>query len=131
MNSQQLFHGHKVIDPPDGVPVWDVDPFDTSNLTDGRRFFDQLRAKGPFAFLSCYGVLACGGYDVTKEVFSDNDRFVSSRGVGLSDFALEKPWRPPSRLRHRRCPLATARSSGERRTWQTSGIGWMPIAWCP
>ena len=26
----------------------------------------------------------------------DHKRFVSSRGVGIQDFKLEKPWRPPS-----------------------------------
>ena len=41
-------------------------------------------------------MLACGRYRETKEVFSDHIRFVSSRGVGIQDFKLEKPWRPPS-----------------------------------
>ena len=41
-------------------------------------------------------MLACGRYDETREVFSDWERFVSSRGVGLQDFSLEEPWRPPS-----------------------------------
>lgn len=96
MTGEALIHGHKAISPPAGVPVWDVDPYDESVLTDGRAFFRELRKQGPFAYLPKYGVLACGGYDVTKEVFSDHERFVSSRGVGLSDFQLEEPWRPPS-----------------------------------
>ncbi len=96
MNSETLIHGHKAFDPPAGVPVWDADPYDDAVLKDGRPFFKALLEKGPFAYLSRYGVLACGRYDVTKEVFSDHERFVSSRGVGLSDFKLEKPWRQPS-----------------------------------
>ncbi len=96
MTGEALIHGHKAISPPAGVPVWDVDPYDEAILTDGRAFFRELREQGPFAYLPKYGVLACGGYDVTKEVFSDHERFVSSRGVGLSDFQLEEPWRPPS-----------------------------------
>jgi len=47
-------------------------------------------------FIPRYAVLACGRYEVTKEVFSDHTRFVSSRGVGLTDFSLETPWRAPS-----------------------------------
>lgn len=95
MGQETLFHGHKAIEPPEGVQTWDIDPYDIENLTN-RTYFDALRAKGAFAYIPKYGVLACGGYDVTKEVFSDHERFVSSRGVGLSDFKLEEPWRPPS-----------------------------------
>lgn len=43
-----------------------------------------------------YAILACARYEETKEVFSDNERFVSSRGVGLVDFKHAKPWRPAS-----------------------------------
>ncbi|MCC0000366.1 MAG: hypothetical protein H6870_15560 [Methylobacteriaceae bacterium] len=95
MHSVELFQGHKAIKAPEGVPHLDVDPYDFSNLTE-RLYFKALRAAGPFAFISKYGILACGGYTVTKEVFSDHERFVSSRGVGLSDFGLEEPWRPAS-----------------------------------
>ena len=91
-----LFHGHKPIDAPSGVPEWDVDPYDPETLIDPTPFFDALRGHGPFAYLSKYKMLACGGYDVTREVFSDHTRFVSSRGIGVSDFKLEPPWRPPS-----------------------------------
>ncbi|MEZ5652836.1 MAG: cytochrome P450 [Burkholderiaceae bacterium] len=95
MEEQALIHGHKAIEAPHGVPTWDIDPYDVENLTE-RGYFSELRAKGPFAYIPKYGVLACGGYEVTKEVFSDHERFVSSRGVGLSDFKLEAPWRLPS-----------------------------------
>jgi len=40
----------------------------------------------------------CGRHAETEAVFSDHERFVSSRGVGLQDFKLEEPWRPPSML---------------------------------
>ncbi|MDQ2088408.1 cytochrome P450 [Marimonas arenosa] len=96
MPIQPLIHGHKPILPPTGVPVWDVDPYDEAVLKNPVPFFNALREKGPFAYLPRYAMLICGGYDVTREVFSDHDRFASSRGVGLSDFALEEPWRPPS-----------------------------------
>ena len=90
-----MIHGHKAIEPPKGVLTWDIDPYDNENLTN-RSYFTELRAKGAFAYIPKYGILACGGYEVTKEVFSDHERFVSSRGVGLSEFELEEPWRPPS-----------------------------------
>lgn len=91
-----MTEGHLTIDPPKGVPVWDVDPYAAAIQTDPIPFFSELRAKGPFAYLSRYSMLICGGYDVTKEVFSDHTRFVSSRGVGLQDFSMGEPWRPPS-----------------------------------
>ncbi len=91
-----LVHGHKAISPPPGVPVLDIDPYDPAVLSNPLPFFDVLRSQGAFAYLSRYQMLACGGYDVTREVFSDHERFVSSRGIGVSDFLLEEPWRPPS-----------------------------------
>jgi len=91
-----MIEGHIAIDPPDGVPVWDVDPYDPAILADPDSYYAELRSKGPFVFIPKYSVLACGRHDETQEVFSDWRRFVSSRGVGLQDFSLEKPWRPPS-----------------------------------
>ena len=95
MHAIELIHGHKPISAPAGVPVSDFDPYSDESLTD-RGYFEELHAKRPFVFLPQYSMLACGGYDVTREVFSDHERFVSSRGVGLSDFGLEEPWRPAS-----------------------------------
>jgi 4-methoxybenzoate monooxygenase (O-demethylating) len=91
-----LIEGHRPINPPPGVPVWDIDPYDPAILVDPAPFYAELRARGPFVFVPRYAFLACGRHDVTKEVFSDHTRFVSSRGVGLTDFKLEKPWRAPS-----------------------------------
>ncbi len=95
MNQETLIEGHKAIAPPVGVPVLDIDPYSDDNLTN-RTYFSALHEAGPFAFIPKYSVLASGRYDVVKEVFSDHERFVSSRGVGLSDFAVEEPWRPQS-----------------------------------
>lgn len=87
---------HLHIAPPEGVPSWDVDPYDEELLRAPEAYYAELRARGPFVHLSRYGVLACGRYTETQEVFSDHRRFVSSRGVGLTDFQLVKPWRQPS-----------------------------------
>ncbi|MGB0508072.1 MAG: cytochrome P450, partial [Pikeienuella sp.] len=96
MNELTLIEGHKAIDPPAGVPIWQIDPYDPDVLIDAPAFFRELHDKGDFAYLSKYSMLICGGYEVTREVFSDHERFVSSRGVGVSDFKLQEPWRPPS-----------------------------------
>ncbi len=87
-----MIEGHREIDAPDGVPIWDVDLYDVASFPTQ----PDLRSKGPFAYLPKYSVLACGRYEETKEVFADWERFVSSRGVGLQDFSLGEPWRPPS-----------------------------------
>lgn len=82
--------------PPAGVPEWDIDPYDVEILKHPTEFFTELRRKGPFVWFSRYGVLGCGRYAEVREVFSDWRRFVSGRGVGMSDFKHEKPWRTPS-----------------------------------
>ena len=91
-----LYQGHKAIKVPKNTTTWDIDPYSKEVLLDPERFFSALREKGPFVYLNKYKMLACGRYKETKEVFSDHKRFVSSRGVGIQDFKLEKPWRPPS-----------------------------------
>jgi len=55
-----------------------------------------LRDAGPVVRLSRYGVLAVARYDEVQAVLADWRAFSSARGVGLSDFAKEKPWRLPS-----------------------------------
>ena len=92
----KLFEGHKAIAVPHNVTAWDIDPYSKGVLLNPEAFFCALREKGPFVYLNKYKMLACGRYKETKEVFSDHKRFVSSRGVGIQDFKLEKPWRPPS-----------------------------------
>ena len=91
-----LFQGHKAITVPQNVTAWDIDPYSKEVLLNPETFFSALRERGPFVYLNKYKMLACGRYKETKEVFSDHKRFVSSRGVGIQDFKLEKPWRPPS-----------------------------------
>ena len=88
--------GHRTIAPPAGAAVWDVDPYDPAILANPTGYYAELRRRGPLVYIPRYSILACGRYDATREVFSDHERFVSSRGVGLTDFSLETPWRPPS-----------------------------------
>ncbi|WP_163268512.1 cytochrome P450 [Chelativorans alearense] len=78
------------------IPIWDVDPYATEVLQTPEPYYTELREKGAFVYIPRYALLACGRYDETREVFSDWERFVSSRGVGLADFHVAKPWRAPS-----------------------------------
>jgi 4-methoxybenzoate monooxygenase (O-demethylating) len=91
-----LIEGHRPIEPPEGVAIWDIDPYDTAILTDPIDYYAELRARGPLVYIPKYQILCCGRYAEIKEIFNDWERFVSSRGVGLQDFKLEEPWRPPS-----------------------------------
>lgn len=91
-----LIEGHKRIVPSEGIPVWDIDPFDEALLADPIDYYTRLRELGSVVYIPRYSILALGQYEITRKVFSDHVNFVSSRGVGLSDFKLEPPWRPPS-----------------------------------
>lgn len=79
-----------------GAAIWDVDPFDERLLADPEGYWRDLRERAPFVWLPKYGVWATGRDVHVRAIFSDWERFCSSRGVGLADFATEKPWRPPS-----------------------------------
>jgi len=96
MAERALIEGHVAIAPPAGVPVWDVDPYDEVILAAPEDYFAELRRLGPLVFIPRYAILASGRFLPTREIFSDWQRFVSSRGVGLTDFSLETPWRAPS-----------------------------------
>jgi cytochrome P450 len=85
--------------PPDvDVPSLDDDPFGTAVLTDPYDFHRRLRDAGPVVFLPRYGIYALGRFEDVKAALQDWETFVSSRGAGISDFAKEEPWRPPSLL---------------------------------
>lgn len=92
----RLVEGHRPIKPDASIPVWDVDPYDEAVLADPYGFWNELLAKGDVVFIPRYAILAVGRFDPTRKTFSDHENFVSSRGIGLNDFKLEKPWRPPS-----------------------------------
>lgn len=81
---------------PAGVPVSDVDPFSVEFFEDPHRIHAVLREAGPVVWLSTWGCWAVARHAEVYAVLNDWETFCSSRGVGLSDFAKEKPWRPPS-----------------------------------
>ena len=81
---------------PAGVPSLDVDPFSNEFFEDPHAIHDTLREAGPLVWLDKWGVYGVARYAEVHAVLNDPLTFCSSRGVGLSDFAKEKPWRPQS-----------------------------------
>lgn len=88
-------------------PVLNVDPFSIEFLSNPYPFHEQLREAGPVVWLERYGIFAMARYEQVNPALNDWQTFCSSRGVGLSDFAKEKPWRPPSLLLEADPPLHT------------------------
>ena len=82
--------------PPLGAPASDIDPFSLEFFADPFPAHQRLRDAGPAVWLRKYGVWAVARYEEVSRVLNDWRTFCSSRGVGLSDFAKEKPWRPAS-----------------------------------
>lgn len=80
------------------IPALDLDPFADDFLTDPYESHERLREAGPVVWLERYRVWAVARFAEVSQVFADHGTFISSAGVGLSDFRKEKPWRPPSLL---------------------------------
>lgn len=81
---------------PQGLPIFDIDPYDPALLREPAAYYRALRAAGPLVWIPRYGVCASGHIAIVEPVFRDWRRFCSARGVGLADFAREAPWRAPS-----------------------------------
>jgi 4-methoxybenzoate monooxygenase (O-demethylating) len=79
-----------------GVPHLDIDPFSIQFFDDLHPAQEQLREAGPLVYLDKWKIYGVARYAEVHAVLNDPAIFCSSRGVGLSDFAKEKPWRPPS-----------------------------------
>src|SRR3954447_9981536 len=78
------------------VPHLDVDPFAMEFFADPYPTHELLREAGPVVYLDQWNVYAVARHAEVHAVLNDPATFCSSRGVGLSDFAKEKPWRPQS-----------------------------------
>jgi cytochrome P450 len=87
------------------APVSEVDPFCREFFEDPFPAHEELREAGPVVRLSRYGVWAVARYDEVHRVLNDWETFCSGRGVGLTDFAKEQPWRPKSLLLETDPPL--------------------------
>ncbi|MEO6744344.1 MAG: cytochrome P450 [Caldimonas sp.] len=90
------------------IPELDVDPYAFDNLIDPYPMHERLRESGPVVRLTPYGtLLACARHAEVHAVFSDHTRFISGAGVGLTNFNLEKPFRPKSLILEVDPPLHT------------------------
>lgn len=78
------------------VPRLDVDPFSMAFFADPYPTHEVLRETGPVVYLDKWSVYGVARYAEVRAVLNDPATFCSSRGVGMSDFKKEKPWRPPS-----------------------------------
>ncbi|MBY5379187.1 cytochrome P450 [Rhizobium leguminosarum] len=78
------------------LPTSDLDPFSIEFFKDPFPVHEELRELGPLFSLSKYGIYGVARYEQVHHVLTNWQTFCSSRGVGLADFAKEKPWRPPS-----------------------------------
>jgi hypothetical protein len=90
--------------PPAGVPHTSLDPFSLDFLRDPHPAHEALREAGPVVWLEKYGAYAAARHGEVRRILNDPETFCSSRGVGLSDFQREKPWRPPSLVLERDPP---------------------------
>lgn len=80
------------------APLSDADPFGHDILESPDAFHAILRNSGPVVYLNRYDLYAMGRYAEVHAALTDWQDFESGAGVGLSNFRLEKPWRPPSLL---------------------------------
>lgn len=87
------------------IPGLDIDPFSRSFFDDPFPTHAALRDAGPVVYLPRYDVFAVARYEHVRAMLLDWQSFSSARGVGLSDFAREKPWRLPSLLLETDPPL--------------------------
>src|SRR5215475_4620908 len=81
---------------PPAVPHLDIDPFAIAFFDDPFPAQQALRDAAPIVYLDKWNVYGVARHAEVHAVLNDPLTFCSSRGVGLSDFAKEKPWRPPS-----------------------------------
>jgi 4-methoxybenzoate monooxygenase (O-demethylating) len=82
--------------PAAAIPHLDIDPFAIDFFDDPYPAHQRMRDAGPVVYLDRWNVFGVARYAEVYAVLNDPLTFCSSRGVGLSDFAKETPWRPPS-----------------------------------
>ena len=88
-------------------PSTDLDPFAAEFLEDPYPHHMALREAGPVVWIEKYDLVAMARYQEVRAALADWKTYCSSRGVGLTDFATEEPWRPPSIILEADPPLHT------------------------
>jgi cytochrome P450 len=81
-----------------GYPISDIDPFSQDYLREPYPFHAQLRDAGPVVWLAKWDSWAVARFAEVAAVLRDPKTFCSSAGVGVVNFNIERPWRPPSLL---------------------------------
>lgn len=89
------------------IPTLSIDPFDESILADPYPHHDLLRDAGPVFWLSSLNCFGMARFEQVTTALKDWETYISSRGVGLSDFAKEDPWRPPALMLEADPPIHT------------------------
>ena len=92
---------------PDNCPSTEIDPFAPEFLEDPYPHHESLREAGPVVWIDKYNLMAMARYSEVRMALRDFETYCSSRGVGLTDFATEEPWRPPSIILEADPPLHT------------------------
>jgi cytochrome P450 len=87
------------------IPTLDIDPFCQEFFDDPYPAHAAMRDAGSVVYLSAHDIYAVARYEDVRAMLLDWSSFTSARGVGLSDFAKEKPWRLPSLLLETDPPL--------------------------
>lgn len=92
---------------PTHLPVLDIDPYSHENLLNPYPIHEQMREAGPVVWLKPYGIFACARHQEVHAVLNDHATFISGAGVGLTNFNLEKPFRPKSLILEADPPVHT------------------------
>ncbi|WP_428535253.1 cytochrome P450 [Rhodopila sp.] len=87
------------------IPALDIDPFCQAFFDDPYPAHAAMRDAGPVVYLPAHDIHAVARYQQVRDMLLDWGSYASGRGVGLSDFAKEKPWRLPSLLLETDPPL--------------------------
>ena len=87
------------------IPSVDIDPFDETFLEDPYAHHATLRDAGRVCWFPAIGCFGMARFDQVQSALREHELFCSGRGVGLSDFNCETPWRPPSLLLEADPPL--------------------------
>lgn len=85
----------------------DLDPFAPAFLADPFTGHKLLRDAGPVVRLERYGIWGMARHAEVSAALQDWESFCSGRGAGLTDFAKEHAWRPPSIILEADPPLHT------------------------
>ncbi len=82
-----------------------LDPFSNAFLAAPYSHHPELRDAGPVVWLDAIDAFGMARHAEVQAALRDHVTYCSGRGVGVSDFAKEAPWRPPSLLLEADPPL--------------------------